>query len=166
MIVVALIGILAAIAVPFFSDYMRRSRTTEADVTLKDLWMRARTYRAKEVTPLGNLVPLPPQFPDSSAGPAPVASCCQPGGRTKCAPDLANWADDTWQVMNFSIEKAHYYRYELTSDNSVPESQSFTIHAYGDLDCDGIESTFTSHGLAQGLDVTGSGAVGKTRELE
>src|ERR1700760_3110356 len=34
MIVVAIIGILAAVAIPAFLDYMKRARTTEASISL------------------------------------------------------------------------------------------------------------------------------------
>ncbi len=40
MIVVAIIGILAAVAIPAYSDYMKRSKVTEANV----LWSGMKTY--------------------------------------------------------------------------------------------------------------------------
>ena len=41
MIVVAIIGILAAIAIPAFIGYMRRSKTSEAAANLKNLYTLA-----------------------------------------------------------------------------------------------------------------------------
>ena len=38
MIVVAIIGVLAAIAIPAFSRYVRKARTAEAVGTLANLW--------------------------------------------------------------------------------------------------------------------------------
>jgi len=165
MIVVALIGVLAAVAIPYFLHYTYQARTTEADITIKDIYIRARTYYAKEYTPPGAMAPVPRQFPDSSPGPAPAATCCLGLGLHKCAPSKANWSAPTWQAMDFTIDKAHYYRYELVSDNGG-SPQSFTVYAYGDLDCNGVESTFYTSGHAEGLDVLGSGTVTKVREQE
>ena len=44
MIVVAIIGILAAIAIPFYNDYIIRSRITESVGTLSDLRVRMEQY--------------------------------------------------------------------------------------------------------------------------
>jgi type IV pilus assembly protein PilE len=44
MVVIAIIGILAAIAIPAYSDYVMRSRTTEATSTLSDLRVRMEQY--------------------------------------------------------------------------------------------------------------------------
>ncbi len=165
MIVVAIIGILAAVAIPYLLHYTYRARTGEADVTLKDLYVRARTYYAKQYTPPGAMAPVAHQFPDSSPGPAPAATCCLGAGLHKCAPDAANWTAPTWEAIDFTMEKAHYYRYELVSDNGA-SPKSFTVYAYGDLDCNGVESTFFTSGEAQGLDVLGSGTVSKIKETE
>jgi type IV pilus assembly protein PilA len=164
MIVVAIIGILAAVAIPAFLHYTYRAKTTEADITIKDIWTRARTYYTTTHTPIGAMVPVPAQFPDSSAGPAPATTCCSASGR-KCAPDAANWTDPTWEAMDFRIEKAHYYRYQFDSDNSGTP-KTFTVTAYGDLDCNGTESTFMTVTESDGLSVKASGTVTKIRELE
>src|ERR1700691_4830151 len=42
MIVVAIIGILAAVAIPAFLDYMKRARTTEASVQLNKVGKNAK----------------------------------------------------------------------------------------------------------------------------
>ena len=44
MIVIAIIGILAAIAIPSYTDYVIRSRTAEATSTLSDLRVRMEQY--------------------------------------------------------------------------------------------------------------------------
>jgi type IV pilus assembly protein PilE len=44
MIVVAIIGILAAIAIPNYNDYVRRSKLTEAQSTLSDLRVKMEQY--------------------------------------------------------------------------------------------------------------------------
>ena len=47
MIVVAIIGILAAVAIPSFQSYLQRSRTTEAVVFLGEIKQRQEAYRAE-----------------------------------------------------------------------------------------------------------------------
>src|SRR5690606_2069197 len=48
MIVVAIIGILAAIAIPAFIGYVRRSKTSEAASNLKNLFTAAAGYYNQE----------------------------------------------------------------------------------------------------------------------
>ncbi|MBW2464620.1 MAG: prepilin-type N-terminal cleavage/methylation domain-containing protein, partial [Deltaproteobacteria bacterium] len=50
MIVVAIIGILAAIALPQFSSYVRRSKTSEATSNIKALYTGASSYFIQERT--------------------------------------------------------------------------------------------------------------------
>ncbi len=47
MIVVAIVGILAAVAIPSFQSYLQRSRTTEAVVFLGEIKQRQESYRAE-----------------------------------------------------------------------------------------------------------------------
>lgn len=47
MVVVAVIGILAAVAIPSFQSYMQRSRTAEAVVFLGEIKQRQEAYRAE-----------------------------------------------------------------------------------------------------------------------
>lgn len=60
MITVAVIGILAAVAYPSYTDYIRRGKITEATSTLSDLRLRAEKFYADNRTYVG--------FPDSTTG--------------------------------------------------------------------------------------------------
>ena len=48
MIVVAIIGVLAAIAIPAFINYVKRAKTSEAGSNLKSLFTGAATYYDSE----------------------------------------------------------------------------------------------------------------------
>src|SRR2546430_12695679 len=96
MIVVAIIGILAAVAIPAFMKYIRRSKTVEATMNVRKLydstvsWAESQSGRKKPGF----------AFPRST-GWTPAKSCCgQPGD--KCAPDPKLWTDPTWKALNFS----------------------------------------------------------------
>src|SRR5215475_9936489 len=60
MIVVAIIGILAAVAIPAFMDYVKRSKKTEAALQLNKIAKNAkRTYGETSSYPSGNAGPTP-----------------------------------------------------------------------------------------------------------
>ena len=63
MIVVAIIGVLAAVAIPAFMKYIRKSKTTEAVENVKKVYEGARSYFMEESNTRGGITPIPKQFP-------------------------------------------------------------------------------------------------------
>lgn len=165
MIVVAIIGILASVAIPAFMKYIRKAKTSEARQQLEKMSAGARTYYLDEQTLPGQIQPLPPQFPSTHAA-TPAATCCV-AGVEKCVPDASAWTTGTWRALKFSVDDPHYYRYEFIAEGTSTDAQ-FTARALGDLDCDGILSTFELFGgvLVQGNDMSGSAGASRIRELE
>ena len=53
MIAVAIVGVIAAIALPAYSDYVRRGKITEAHSNLSDLRLRAEKFFADNRTYIG-----------------------------------------------------------------------------------------------------------------
>src|SRR4030095_734443 len=84
MIVVAIIGILAAVAIPAFMKYIRRSKTVEATMNVRKLFDSSVSYfESEHATQAGAIIAK--QFP-TGVGPSPSAdSCCGQAG-DKCAP--------------------------------------------------------------------------------
>jgi type IV pilus assembly protein PilA len=166
MIVVAIIGILAAVAIPAFMKYIRRSKTTEAVQGVKKIYEGARTYYLQESNARASINPLAKQFPTTEAATPAANSCCGQAG-DKCAPNPTQWQTSlTWQALNYGLDDPHYYWYTFTASGTGAAS-IFTASANGNLDCDGTFSTFEMIGsITATNDVTGSGGMYKNLELE
>ena len=165
MIVVAIIGILAAVAIPAFMKNSRKAKTTEATTNVKKLYDGARSYFEEEVNARGSITPIAKQFPATpavSTAPA-LTACCAAAGK-KCAPAPALWTDPSWQALKFSMDDPHYYAYTYLSSGTDLTSQ-FTARANGDLDCDTTYSTFEMVGSIQ-ADGTVTGQAGFFKDLE
>jgi len=146
MIVVAILGILAAVAIPAFMKYIRRSKTVEATMNVRKLFDSSVSYyEAEHADSSGNIIPK--QFPvaGASVGPSPAAnSCCgQPGD--KCKPAPTNFDNAGWAALNFSVDDPFYYWYFYQS-SGLETAATFQAYAYGNLDCDGIYATFQRSG--------------------
>ena len=165
MIVVAIIGILAAIAIPAFSRYVKKSRTAEASGHLNKMWSGSVAYfEADHADTGGNL--LPKQFPGQGAATTIEPKCCdQPGD--KCPGSNAIYDSPTFVALNFNIPDPHHFRPIYTSNGTGTNSQ-FTAQAFGDLDCDQTLSTFQRQGKvnASSGDVEAAGAAYVDKEIE
>jgi type IV pilus assembly protein PilA len=132
-----IIGVGAAVAIPAFMKYIRRSKTVEATMNVRKLadsamMLATEAGQGKKVSPKF-------AFPKSTNW-TPAASCCgQPGD--KCAADASQWKGESWKALNFSVDDAHHYQYRVTSTGKGAKA-SIVVEARGDLDCDGINSTF------------------------
>ncbi len=164
MIVVAIIGILAAVAIPAFMKYIRKSKTTEATQGIKKIYEGARSYFMEESVGRGSVTPIPKQFPTAAAVTPTLTACCASAG-DKCTPDPTLWTG-SWNALKFSMDDPHYYSYQYAAVGTE-NSSSFTARASGDLDCDTSYSTFEMVGAIQADgSVTGSAGIYKDNELE
>ena len=135
MIVVAIIGILAAVAIPAFMDYMKKGKTTEAQLQLNKI---AKNTKAEFNTNSA--------FPVVTAALTPTALCCgQP--KNKCVANAAQWAVPSWQALDFQIDDDNYFRYSY--DAAAPGT-GFVATAEGNLDCDATTVTFVLTGTSVG----------------
>ena len=158
MIVVVILGILAAIAIPAFIKYVRNSKTSEAKENLAYIFRESTTYFAGERVLRGVTgTAITPQFPESTVALTPAT--VPPGTRVL----TGTWNDDvTWNALKFSIADPHYYAYEYesTGAGSPGSSSLFTARARGDLDGDTAESTFERVGTVNDqMEVQGSGGL-------
>jgi type IV pilus assembly protein PilA len=166
MIVVAIIGILAAVAIPAFMKYIRRSKTSEATMNVRKLFDSSVSYFQEEHSNRDGSI-LPRQFPSTAdKTPGGVASACDNGTSRKIAPVANAWKASTWQALNFSIDDPHYYVYSYDSAG-VGKDAAFTARANGDLDCNAADSTFERVGSVDDQNnVNGGAGLFTQNELE
>jgi len=136
MIVVAIIGILAAVAIPAFMDYIKRSKRVEASLQLNKIGRSAkRNYSEAAMYVAGLAAQLPSK---------PGAGGCCGGPNNHCAANPTAFASDVvWRQLDFQIDEDNLFYYDYTGT-----ATTFTAKATGDLDCDGTEIVYTLNGTA------------------
>jgi type IV pilus assembly protein PilA len=137
MIVVAIIGVLAAIAIPAFITYVRRSKTAEATGNLKSVFTAAVTYFTKEHYGQGITATGVTNCVVASVGPLPA----DPGANKQ---DFA--ASGGFSTIGFDIPDPVYFGYQIVGGaacgTSASDSTVYTFQAKGDLDGDNSNSLF------------------------
>ena len=171
MIVVAIIGILAAVAIPAFMKYIRRSKTAEATMNLRKIFDSSVSYFNEEHA-LRNGDIIPRQFPNAITSTPPGGAPgpgCTAGSSQKIQPDSTMFSLATWQALNFSVDDPFYYQYtyESSGSTSTGVSSEFTARANGNLDCDAVLSTFERIGTVDAANnVNGGAGLFQQEELE
>jgi prepilin-type N-terminal cleavage/methylation domain-containing protein len=167
MIVVAIIGILSAVALPAFTKYIRRSKTIEAYMNVSKIYQSSIAYYNSDHSNMQQQI-LDRQFPVSQLPTPAIGSCCgQKGDKCDPAATVAAWKTPTWASLNFSLSDPFFYSYRYDS-GGVKATAVFSAWAFGDLDCDGIYSTFMrgGHVDAQNNAVQGGAGIFTKFEVE
>lgn len=168
MIVVAIIGILAAVAIPAFMKYIRKSKTTEGVQGLKKIYEGARTYYMEESVKKGTGDTLAKQFPNGTAAWTPDQGTCCGNPGDKCQPDPQRFNGEPWNSLKFGgSEDPFYFSYSYEGTGEDTDSM-FTAGASADLDCDAEYSLYEMYGSVNPTDKTVQGSAGiyKENELE
>jgi type IV pilus assembly protein PilA len=134
MIVVAIIGILATVAVPLFMDSIKTAKKSEAVIQLEKIGTKAIVEYNTNAT-----------YPQAAAPTTPAVNCCtqNAGGKRKCNVVAADWSSPEWRALDFSMDKDFYYQYAYTP---AAGGATFQATATGDMDCDGVTITYTLDG--------------------
>lgn len=190
----AVLGMLAAIAVPALTKYMRRSKTSEARVNLAKMFDSAAAYfheehveraalfrerRKSDLAP--HRCPEMPGVAKGSSGVTPPLSVnCNDGPGGRCVPthgptdkpghyDISLWTENpVWDGLNFMMEEPHAFHYRFVYQN-YPEGYGacqFTAQAFGDLDDDGVFSTFERAGAGDENGINGAAGLYIDNEVE
>jgi type IV pilus assembly protein PilA len=171
MIVVAILGILAAVAIPAFLNYMRKAKTSEATLNIDRVFEGGITYfeaehvrRGTTATILQHCLPVDATWsPDA----APGAQKYDAEGT-----DATFATNDTWKDLDFAMGDNFYYAYEFdnvggTSDPITEAGPGYYAAARGDLDGDGTFSLFErSTDITSEGKIRGSSGVYKRDPLE
>jgi len=156
---VTIVGSMAAVAIPAFLRYTRTAKVSEAQETLRKIRYGAEAYFCTpRVDEQGNKIA--PHFPEAQAATPAAGTCCAslggPAGEKegRCEPDSATWQTPAWMALNFAMLDPHYFVYEFTPTTQPDGTPAFDASAYGDLDCNGVRSTFrlTCRGVTGGED--------------
>ena len=150
MIVVVILGILAAVAIPAFTRYVKRSKTAEATGNIAKIYQGQVSYyqAAQEQSTLASFV-------NATAMPSAAPS------NVKYQPNVTQWTGDaSWNAVSFSLDTGHYYQYACPGDTAT-----FSARAVGNIDGDTTSSTFQRIGTVTGGEVQGS-QIQITNELE
>lgn len=159
MVVVAIIGILAAVAIPAFGKFVRRSRNTEVLMNLRIIFNSSAAYLLSEgATPAGET--RDKQFP-TSVPPTPGLAVLG------SVPVLTtDWnTDATWVALQFGLADPHYFAYQYDS-SGVNTSASFTASGFCNMDNDSEYGTFVRFGAVVDMEVRGSTGLYEANELE
>lgn len=127
MIVVAIIGILAAIAIPNFLTFRLKAKTSEAKSNLGAIRTVEEAYKAEEDE----------YYPE---GGGTIARYPGTAGATKQV-----WLSNATAFSALGFEPAGqvYYDYTVTTvADAAGDATTFTADAYGDLDGDGVEARY------------------------
>jgi len=146
MIVVAIIGVLASIAIPAFVDYVKRSKTSETGAMLKGLYTGAAAYYGGERWSMGVL----PVGSGATAATACVVDAASTSYTASGSKRSVDWSMESasFQGLNFAPADPLYYSYEIIGSDGMcghlPNAVAavYTFQAHGDLDGDGTFSTF------------------------
>lgn len=141
MIVVAILGILAAIAIPAFVTYVRRSKTVEATENINTMFSAVSSYYNPGEKQARGIAGA--QFDHCTVAAATDAKVPS-DVKQKGTWNTATWAAQSGGI-GFSVENA-YYQYGLDSIGlgctRAPSTNMYTLRAIGNLDGDAISSTF------------------------
>lgn len=132
MIVVAIIGILAAVAIPGFMAYIRNSKTSEAKTNLDAIKTGAIAWFEAEHHSPNGLKSITKQYPLSSPGGGGVSIGAADYIGVKTSPTDSKVVNKLqgkpWSELNFRISAPFYYYYtymstatEVTDDYTTPK---------------------------------------------
>ena len=125
MIVVAIIGILAATAIPNFLQYQLKAKTAEVKTNLAAIATNEEAYRAET-----------DNYITCASAPAAAAAA---------SPTKQGWVTNAgYTAIGFTPSGDVYYMYEVVAvAGAAGTSPSFTATGTGDLDGDGNQAVYT-----------------------
>ena len=146
MIVVAIIGVLIALALPAFVNYFRRTKTAEVGPNIRNMFSGSAAYYLDAHWASRS----PTRGVSAASEHCYVTSVNTPTAPTadKHTVDFSDTAMAPFAAVGFSVSDPMYYQYFLISPGASAcglgplNNTIYTFQAQGDLDGDGVFSTF------------------------
>jgi type IV pilus assembly protein PilA len=186
MIVVAILGILAVVAVPALQKYMRKAKTAEAKTQLAKMYDAASSFFKSEHADRGatafigdggavqdmapHRCPHPEGTPDGGeAGITPdIAFNCNEGPGGRCIPasgangggyyPIEDWNNNAvWNGLNYMQELGHYFHYNFVAQNELQGYGRCQFTAQAFADLDG-DGLFSTYERTGAGDIQGVNA--------
>jgi type IV pilus assembly protein PilA len=156
MIVVAIIGVLAALAIYGVRKYLANAKTAEARTAIGRMAKDAssawdRESMASGPIPLGGSAQIARQLCPDETNLVPAAIASVGGQKYQSSP--AEWKTAGWACLRFSMDGPQYFQYEYDAT-----ATSFSAIAHGDLNGNSVESEFRLTGAVV-ADTTGEEVV-------
>jgi type IV pilus assembly protein PilA len=171
MIVVAIVGILAALAIYGVTRYMKNAKTAEARNSVGQMAKDASAAFSREKMPEGVVTPgTSAAFSNTlcKTASATVPADIKDVAAKKYQSKAEEWApkdDDArtgFKCLKFSMDQPQYYMYDYKATDAETLTGSFESVAQGDLDGDAAPSTFKIQGKVVDGAVTLSPSVEET----
>lgn len=161
MIVVAIVGVLAALAIYGVRRYILNSKTAEARNSIGQLAKDAsaaynREGMAAAVLTLGEATGVTNVLCDKAQDPVPKTMDLVQGKKYQSTPGEWSAGDmhTGWQCVKFSMQDPQYYQYQYDASGTAKVGDTFSAIANGDLDGNKLPSKFLLKGQIQ-ADSTG-----------
>ncbi len=154
MIVVAIIGVLAAIAIPNFVRYQLRSKTSEARTNIGGIRTAQTSFQSTE-DQYANVTTVTPAAAPSGTIKSPWVVTMCPATCNRLASDMCT----TFECIGYRPDGDVYYVYDSPHRPATgAQTAEFGIGATGDLDGDGNMGEFY-YGSANDLTLSGMAIV-------
>jgi type IV pilus assembly protein PilA len=153
MIVVAIIGVLAVLAIYGVRKYIANAKSAEARNSLGQIAKDSATAVEREkgstaIVAVGAQSTIMRAFCSSATATVPTTVPVAQKYQSQISDWNAGAGDTGWQCLKFSLEEPQYYMYGYTSSATNAASGNFNAVANGDLNGNGVLSTFSISGLA------------------
>ncbi len=152
MIVVAIIGILAAVAIPAFVRYIQDAKSSEFNMNLKAIAEGAVIFYNNDQPTSDGLGILPKSLPDSVGLTPATVTCDKKAANHDWQATGLDWSD-----LRFEISKVFLGHYEWERTSTTAGAHAGLASAQYDVDCDAtVGRTTVSVGQSAGTMRIGS----------
>jgi type IV pilus assembly protein PilA len=155
MIVVAIVGILATLAVYGVRKYMATAKTAEAKNTIGQISKLAvasfesEKVAANMLTFKATTTSLRAVCDSEPVNPIPAVTAIKGLKYQSSISDWDSGGNKGFSCLHFSMTMPQYYAYSYTASGVGAGTDAYTVTANGDLNGDGVLSTFSINGKVQ-----------------